>query len=276
MDQVTMREALRALGPHGQRKFIDALATAAPDILPQYGITTPLRLAHFWAQASHECHGFRTMHEYWGPTDAQRRYEGRKDLGNTQAGDGKRFMGRGIFQLTGRANYAAMSKKLGIDFVTNPEKAADPVIALRIACEYWRSRGLNALADKNDMKGITRKINGGQNGLADRRANFVIAWRVFGQGDGLPKVEKVVASKKDATATVATGGAATIGVGAAYELGKEAVSSASDIRETAEGAGNLVGFDGSMALLIGAVVIVAVGVGFLLYRNWKRKREEEG
>jgi putative chitinase len=271
-----MRKALRALGPNGKRSIIDPVADAAVDILPEYEITTPLRLAHFWAQMSHECAGFRTLHEYWGPTDAQRRYEGRRDLGNTQQGDGYRFRGRGIIQLTGRANYVTFGKRLGIDLVNNPELAADPKVALRVACEYWKSRGLNALADKNDIKGITRKINGGQNGLADRRANYVIAWRVFGGGEGLPKTERQVASTKDATATVATGGGAAIGVGAAYELGKEAVSNASDIRETAEGAGTLVGFDGSMALLAGAVLIIAVGVGFLLYRNWKRKREEEG
>jgi putative chitinase len=198
---------LQALGPNGKAATIKALAHAAPTILAQYEINTPLRMAHFWAQASHECAGFRTMFEIWGPTKAQARYEGRRDLGNVTPGDGHRFRGRGIFQLTGRANYAAMSKALGLDLVAQPDLAAKPENALRIACEYWRTRGLNKLADVNDLEAITRKINGGLNGLADRRANFIIAWRLWGDNDARPAPAKTIAKSREANAAIVAGGA---------------------------------------------------------------------
>lgn len=136
--------------------------------LPEYGINTGLRLAHFLGQAAHESGGFRWMEEIWGPTDAQRRYEGRRDLGNTQPGDGRRYAGRGIFQLTGRANYRAAGRRIDRDLEGHPELAAEPAISVQIAADYWVSRGLSALADRDDLQAITRKINGGSNGIADR------------------------------------------------------------------------------------------------------------
>lgn len=150
-----------------------ALATTAATYFVSYGImSSALRLAHFLAQVMHESGGFRYMEEIWGPTDAQRRYEGRKDLGNTKPGDGFRFKGRGPLQITGRANYRLYGQRLGIDLESNPELAATPEIGLRIALEFWKANGLNALADKDDVQGITRRINGGTNGLAERKANL--------------------------------------------------------------------------------------------------------
>jgi putative chitinase len=257
-----MRKALQALGPNGRRSIIDPVADAAVDVLPQYGITTPLRLAHFWAQMSHECAGFRTLHEYWGPTDAQRRYEGRKDLGNTQPGDGYRFRGRGIIQLTGRANYVTFGKRIGLDLVNNPDVAADPKTALRVACEYWRSRSLNALADKNDIVAITRKINGGLNGLADRRANYVIAWRVFGKGDGLPKPGRKVTESKEANT------AALAGAGAALAAGNEA---ARTVKETADNVSSFRDLLADPTFIILAVIVLACGA--IWY--WRRQRLQE-
>jgi putative chitinase len=262
MDAEQMRKALRALGPNGKRAIIDPLAAIAPRILPQYGITTPLRLAHFWAQASHECHGFRTMHEYWGPTPAQLRYEGRKDLGNTVPGDGYRFRGRGIFQLTGRANYAEMSKKLGVDLIANPDAAAEPETALRIACEYWKSRKLNALADGNNIEAISRRINGGLNGFADRKANYVIAWRVFGNGDGLPTPGKTMAQSREGNAAVATG----LGAGAA--AANEALRTA---KETADHLSGISGLLTNPSFVILALVVIACGA--IWY--WRRQRMQE-
>lgn len=143
------------------------------------GINTPLRLAHFLAQAAHETGGFRYMKEIWGPTPAQRRYEGRADLGNTQPGDGHRFMGRGIFQLTGRANYTRFGPKVGVDLIAHPEKAAEPVTAVLLAIAYWNDRGLSAHADRDDLIAITRRINGGVNGLADRQHALARAKQVL-------------------------------------------------------------------------------------------------
>ena len=131
-------------------------------------------------------------------TPAQTRYEGRRDLGNTIKGDGKRFMGRGIFQLTGRANYVKYSAILGVDMVANPALAETAEIAVRVACEYWKSRGLNALADANDLKGITKRINGGFNGLADRQRYLARAKQVLAS----KPLAKPVQAEKPAPAPV--------------------------------------------------------------------------
>lgn len=131
-------------------------------------INTPLEVVHFLAQAGHETAGFRYLVELGGPTYCSR-YDGRADLGNCDAGDGYRFRGRGIFQLTGRTNYAEMGRKLGADLVGLPNLAATPDLAIRTALEFWRSRGLAALAAADQVEAITRRINGGTNGLADRQ-----------------------------------------------------------------------------------------------------------
>lgn len=138
--------------------------------LPRFRVmdTVP-RLANFVGQAAHESGSFRFMREIWGPTPAQVRYEGRADLGNTQAGDGKRFMGRGIFQLTGRANYRDMAMRTGQPLVDHPELVETPDLAVLTACIYWQSRKLSALADAGKDDEITRRINGGTNGIVDRR-----------------------------------------------------------------------------------------------------------
>lgn len=149
------------------------LATAATRWFPDYGILeSELRLAHLLAQMMHETQSFFYTEEVWGPTAAQRGYEGRRDLGNTQPGDGLRYKGRGPFQLTGRGNYRIFGRRIGIDLESNPTIAAVPSIGLHIALEYWVDRKLNALADRDDLDAITRRINGGTNGLADRRAQL--------------------------------------------------------------------------------------------------------
>ncbi len=125
-----------------------------------------LRLAHFMAQLIHESGGFRYMEEIASGA----LYEGRADLGNTQPGDGRLFKGRGPIQITGRANYRTFGKIIGIDIERNPSLAAVPSIGLHLACTYWMRRDLNRLADRDDLIGITRAINGGLNGLDGRRA----------------------------------------------------------------------------------------------------------
>lgn len=151
----------------------EELALAANVHFPAFGIMdSELRLAHFMAQLCHESGCFRYMEEIWGPTPAQRGYEGRADLGNTMPGDGLRFRGRGPIQLTGRANYRTFGRRIGIDLERHPELAAIPSIGLHTALEYWRSRNLNAFADADDILSITKKINGGTNGLADRQAQL--------------------------------------------------------------------------------------------------------
>jgi len=137
-------------------------------LLNGYHINTPLRLAHFLAQIDHESGGFKHLTEL-GNRAYFNKYEGRKDLGNTEVGAGFRFRGRGYIQVTGRYNYLQLSKDTGIDFVNNPDLLATEVNAVVSACWFWSKRKLNALADKDDLIGITRRVNGGLNGLEDRR-----------------------------------------------------------------------------------------------------------
>ncbi|MDO9235962.1 MAG: glycoside hydrolase family 19 protein [Aquabacterium sp.] len=147
--------------------------------MSEFGIDTPARKAAFLPHIGHESGGLHWVTEIWGPTPAQARYEGRKDLGNVQAGDGYKFKGRGLIQTTGRANYAATGAALGIDLLRHPEQLAEPELAARSAAWYWQSRGLNALADVGDFRRITLRINGGTNGMADRLALYAAAKEVF-------------------------------------------------------------------------------------------------
>lgn len=147
----------------------DELALSAAAHFTAYGImASSNRLAHFMAQLAHESDNFRAMEEYASGAA----YEGRKDLGNTQPGDGKRYKGRGPIQLTGRANYREYGRALGIDFERHPELVATPSVGLIVALRYWERKGLNALADGDDIVTITLRINGGKNGLDDRRAKL--------------------------------------------------------------------------------------------------------
>lgn len=173
-------DILKAMAPRapakkqpGQALIISALGPALPIVLPEFEITTPRRIEHFLAQAAHESDGFCTTQEY---ADGSR-YEGRADLGNSQKGDGPRYKGRGIFQLTGRANYRRFGKLLGLDLESRPELAADPATSLRIAGLYWKERKIGPMADDDDALRVTRAINGGLNGIDDRRRNLVIAKR---------------------------------------------------------------------------------------------------
>lgn len=158
-----------------------SLHTALDKFGADHGLNRPHRLAHFLAQILHESGNFRYDRELWGPTKAQLGYEGRKDLGNTQPGDGKKFAGHGPIQVTGRANtteFWKWCKAKGYappDFVANPELInTDPWEGLT-AIWYWSTRKLNALADENDIEQITKKVNGGLNGFSDRIDKYVRA-----------------------------------------------------------------------------------------------------
>jgi putative chitinase len=165
---------------NGKPAILEGIVAEFPTTGASFGLTkSKLVMCHFLAQACHESANFHTTREYWGPTKAQLGYEGRADLGNVKPGDGKRYMGRGIFQLTGRSNYRTMSSKLGIDIEADPLRAEDPPISFRIACHYWASRGIGKWAEANDIVKVTRLINGGTNGLSERKALFAKAMKIF-------------------------------------------------------------------------------------------------
>jgi putative chitinase len=159
------KEKLQVVMPRALPKKIDRCYEPLVKGMKKYKIDTPLRAAHFIAQIGHETASFLYMEEI---ADGSA-YEGRADLGNTQSGDGRRFKGRGLIQLTGRANYTAYSKDCGIDYVGNPTAiASDPFACVDVACWYWNKRKINQLADKDDVKAVTKAVNGGFNGLDDR------------------------------------------------------------------------------------------------------------
>ena len=148
-------------------------------IMEIYEIDTPLRASAFLAQIAHESAELRFMEELWGPTEQQKKYEPPSDLakslGNTEPGDGFRYRGRGPIQITGRANYKKYGDLLEVDLVGNPDLAATPQYAFSTAGLFWKLNGLNELADKQDFTKITKRINGGLTGLADRQRYYDVA-----------------------------------------------------------------------------------------------------
>jgi len=169
-------EQLRAIMPNLSKEKAEAYLPHLNAAMAEANINTPQRQAAFLAQLAHESGEFRWMEELASGAA----YEGRKDLGNTQPGDGVRFKGRGPIQLTGRANYEAAGKALGIDLVNNPKRAADPDVGFRTAAWFWTQKGLNNFADKGDFLTITKRINGGTNGLADRQKYYNRALQTLG------------------------------------------------------------------------------------------------
>ena len=158
-------QQLRQIAPPGQLTILQGIITGW-GLLAQYSINTPIRVQYFLAQNAHESDSFKTTKEYASGAA----YEGRLDLGNTQPGDGVRFKGRGLTQLTGRANYEAYSKASGIDYVSNPAKLEQMPDALAVSCWFWQTHGCNELSDQKMFLAVTKRINGGYNGLQDREA----------------------------------------------------------------------------------------------------------
>ena len=182
------------------------------ELLPKYGITTERRVAHFLSQCAHESGGFKSLEEnlnysakslravfgrYFGPApkrdadeyhrkpemianyvymDEFRKYK----MGNTQEGDGWRFRGRGLKQLTGRENYTNFGKSVGMTAEEAAEYVATPAGAIESACWFWDSKNLNKIADGDDVKRMTKVINGGSIGLDDRKKRYTHALKVLG------------------------------------------------------------------------------------------------
>jgi putative chitinase len=213
MIPLTVEQVVRATGatPTNATKFLPFLQGTCK----AYDITSPNRIAGFLSQIGHESGGLSTLTESlnysvdalmrfvrWGrisEADAKRHGRflnrranqeaianliyggdwGRKHLGNTQPGDGWRFRGRGLKQLTGRDNYKRCGDAIGGDFITNPDDLLMPVNAALSAGWFWHTNGLNKLADMGDVRAMTRVVNGGATGLTERQALFTQGMRVF-------------------------------------------------------------------------------------------------
>ena len=174
--QYITAEQLMQIAPNADANRLRELTPGLNETFTRFQINTPLRICHFIAQVAHESDCFNAMEEYASGED----YEGRSDLGNTQPGDGVRFKGRGLMQLTGRANYEKFSQAMNLDFVSQPELVAQAPYAVMVAGWYWDSRKLNGDADKDSLEDVTYYVNGGYNGLEDRRQYLQKAKAVLG------------------------------------------------------------------------------------------------
>lgn len=162
---------------------IDRAQTFLPfleDAMHEFSINTPARQAAFLAQVAHESGSLHWLVEIWGPSAAQSRYDMRYDLGNIAPGDGFKYRGRGLIQVTGRGNYLAAGKALGADLIEHPEQLGEPALACRSAAWFWKSHGCNELADAGLFEKITRVINGGLTGYAERLGLWEKAKEVLG------------------------------------------------------------------------------------------------
>lgn len=193
-----LRAALPSTSPTNIERFTEPLANACAE----FGIDTPARLAAFLSQVAHESSNLSRLVEnlnysaeglrgvfpryFADPATAldfarqpqriaNRVYAARMGNGDEASGDGWRFRGRGLIQVTGRANYDACGQALGLDLLASPELLEQPGPAARSAAWFWSSRRLNGPADRGDIEAITRAINGGLNGLDDRKAQYAHA-----------------------------------------------------------------------------------------------------
>lgn len=247
--------------------------------MEEFEINTPLRQAAFLAQLAHESAELRYMEEI---ADGSA-YEGRRNLGNTQPGDGRRYKGRGPIQLTGRANYEKYGELLNLDLVNNPKQAASPEVGFRIAGLYWKLNGLNELADKGrkivsqKVKGVSRqmpafdaityRINGGFNGKADRWAYYDRATRAIGSEPPETSLEPDIAEPAAGASTVDDAGNLTV----TSETGKPAEapgpvaapavsdeSSSQKIQKVAQSAASKIMAGGLPTGGVGATILLAV------------------
>ena len=152
--------------------YLECLNTA----MHERNIDTAQKQAAFLAQIAHESGSLRYTLEI---ADGKA-YEGRKDLGNTHVGDGPRYKGRGLLQVTGRSNYEACGFALGRNLISDPEYLETPMGASRSATWFWDSKGLNSHADKDAFGTITKIINGGYNGLDDRIRHYLKCRKALG------------------------------------------------------------------------------------------------
>lgn len=174
---VTSLQLLQIAGSNTVEKRIKAFSAGVNATFERFNVDTKLRIVHFLAQIMHESGGFKWLRELWGPTEQQKKYDPpfnlAKTLGNFNKGEGFKYRGRGLIQLTGKYNYQKFTDEVGKDFGTNfvlqPDLVETAPYAVLVAGWYWNQKNINDLADRDDLRGVTRRINGGFNGLEDRR-----------------------------------------------------------------------------------------------------------
>lgn len=169
------KEQLHSIMPHATAENLEKFTQPLNETMEKYQINTPQRISCFLAQLAHESGCLKYVREL---ADGKA-YEGRKDLGNSESGDGVKFKGRGLIQITGKINYAALSKEFGQDFLQHPELLEGPVWATMSAGWFWSTRKLNEFADMMAFERITKRINGGLNGYADRLKYLELAKKTF-------------------------------------------------------------------------------------------------
>jgi len=166
---------IRSIAVHADDKKIEVYTPLLNQYMHEYKICGAEREAAFLATIIHESGHFRYTREIASGVA----YEGREDLGNIHKGDGVKFKGRGLIQITGRRNYEQISNEFGIDFVKNPHLLEEPEWAVKSACWWWQSNGLNEIADKGDFQKVTRRVNGGLTGWAERSKWYALAKSVL-------------------------------------------------------------------------------------------------
>lgn len=177
---VTLEDLFFICGAKMKKEVAEAFLHHLPQACYDYEINTPERLAHFIAQVAHESANFVYREEIASGAA----YEGRRDLGNTQPGDGRRFKGRSFIQLTGRANYRQAGNELGWDLENNPQLvSSNDEVGIYATVWYWYSRKINDSIDSaknldDAIRKVTKKINGGYNGLNDRIAKTKRAMQI--------------------------------------------------------------------------------------------------
>lgn len=172
--QMVTRDELLVIMP-GSENRVDKFLPFLNQYAERFQVDTTLRFAHFIAQVAHESGSLRYVREL----GSGMKYEGRKDLGNTKPGDGPRYKGRGFLQITGRKNYQIVGEALGLNLIDNPQLLEQPEWAVASAFWFWDRHKLNTWADKDDVMTITKRINGGTNGLADRKKFLLAAKKIF-------------------------------------------------------------------------------------------------
>lgn len=210
------KNVLLAVCPHGKPEIIDGFAMSLPKATLVAELNTERRLGAFIGQLAQESDGLKALVEY----ASGKEYEGHRNLGNTQPGDGVRFKGRGLPMLTGRHNYKEAGDDLGVDLVNHPEKVATWPLAAEVGAWFWKTRDCNAAADiANETTAIyyvTERINGGHNGLASRTTYTKRAWAALKDTKGAlvataaeeTKKAKIKAAQATSAATASAGGAA--------------------------------------------------------------------